>query len=51
MKTIEQENYISIEVKTLKNIVKVTQDEDVIVIDKQGAKQLIEVLKGWMGED
>lgn len=53
MKTIEQEKAVSLEISETKfNGLKIAQGfGDYIVVKKDGAKQLIEILKEWVGEN
>lgn len=55
MKTIEQDGMdcLILKLETAierNNVMTIHQLEDGVAIDKQGAKQLIEVLKEWVGE-
>ena len=50
MKTIEQYFDTPIEVRKLNKLLELQQDGVYITCDKQGAKQLIEVLKEFINE-
>lgn len=52
MKTIEQSEDTEIEVREFNDyMLELQQDGVYITCDKSGAKQLIEVLKEWVGEN
>lgn len=51
MKTIEQEIIGDLKVDVMESCTWIDHGDHTILINKQGAKQLIEVLKEWVGDE
>lgn len=50
-KIIEQDDFVDLKIEDNEDCLRVYQNDDFLLIDKQGVSELINVLQEWVGDE